>query len=383
MFICNKAMRLHTAERTHVAKAKAMDLFCPDAGKAFMSEPHLAWHALNHHQEGVQYHCADCGGDFANQCALQNHAHNTITVRETVVFCEPCQRSIGSANAYEKHLEHSKVHQDNLKRTIKCIAYPKCVRKFKSKSGMVAHLESGACQSKLDRKKVYELIHKHDTENVVVETNIDGHSLLGDDSVTSLQVYPIIVPSSIPSLDAQPQAQAPTHPVIFEGPDSDTDSDDEGGVILTPSTEASLSRRESVSSRTSGFPFLSATLIHTPPSGLIPPLGGFQIGDEVFKIVSAGVFSCKLCSKMFQTPSALQNHINSTAHSPRVYHCPEFLFPSGHILQKPQRKFKSLSGLVAHLESGSCEGGEEALGKAIMFVEEKLRDLGLGQLLTD
>ena len=42
------------------------------------------------------------------------------------------------------------------------------------------------------------------------------------------------------------------------------------------------------------------------------------------------------------------------------------------------RDFKSLSGLVSHLESGACKGGTERLNMAIAYVEEKLQGNGTG-----
>jgi len=47
------------------------------------------------------------------------------------------------------------------------------------------------------------------------------------------------------------------------------------------------------------------------------------------------------------------------------------------------RDFKSLSGLVMHLESGACKGGAERLDMAITYVQEKLKGSGTGvKLLT-
>jgi hypothetical protein len=47
------------------------------------------------------------------------------------------------------------------------------------------------------------------------------------------------------------------------------------------------------------------------------------------------------------------------------------------------RNFKSLSGLIAHLESGRCEGGKETLARAVEYVEERLRGVRVGGLLMD
>jgi hypothetical protein len=51
--------------------------------------------------------------------------------------------------------------------------------------------------------------------------------------------------------------------------------------------------------------------------------------------------------------------------------------------KKPQKLFKTLQGMVAHIESGACEGGKEALGKAIDFLKERLEAMGLSQYKLD
>ena len=42
--------------------------------------------------------------------------------------------------------------------------------------------------------------------------------------------------------------------------------------------------------------------------------------------------------------------------------------------------FSTLSGLTQHLESGACEGGKATFLKAVVYVEERLNQLGLGDL---
>ena len=157
----------------------------------------------------------------------------------------------------------------------------------------------------------------------------------------------------------------------FRG-DSDDSSEYGGAAILTPSTEASLSRRGSLDMEPIGD--LDAALIHTPLSELFNP------ANIILETVKLG---CQLCDREFNSLASLQAHMGSVAHSVHIYHCPTFLFPDGISLKNPLRKFKTLSGLVAHLEGGSCQGGEVALGNAISFLEHKLRDFGLGRLVTN
>lgn len=44
------------------------------------------------------------------------------------------------------------------------------------------------------------------------------------------------------------------------------------------------------------------------------------------------------------------------------------------------KKFKTLSGLTAHIEVGACAGGKGAFRAVIEFVNEKLRGFGFGSM---
>lgn len=54
-------------------------------------------------------------------------------------------------------------------------------------------------------------------------------------------------------------------------------------------------------------------------------------------------YECHICSKVFRTLSSLDKHLNSPAHDDKEFQCP-----------KCNMKFILTSGLVSHLESGSC-----------------------------
>lgn len=84
-----------------------------------------------------------------------------------------------------------------------------------------------------------------------------------------------------------------------------------------------------------------------------PPLSGFR-------------HICHICNKVFTSAGELRGHISGLAHAPRIYRCPTI---------KKKKEFKSLSGLVMHLESkaGRRRGGR----KALEFVE----GVGLARLV--
>ncbi|KAH7335095.1 hypothetical protein BKA66DRAFT_381895, partial [Pyrenochaeta sp. MPI-SDFR-AT-0127] len=93
---------------------------------------------------------------------------------------------------------------------------------------------------------------------------------------------------------------------------------------------------------------------------------------------------CPLCPtnrKSFATPQALQQHMDSPAHSDKVYHCPSdmrLVGPSKAAkMGKRERQFTSLSGLAQHLESGACYGGKQTFLYCIDLIQRQLGHLGL------
>jgi hypothetical protein len=274
---------------------------------------------------------------------------------------------------------------------VRCLAYPTCPRRFTTKGGMMAHLESGACRSKITRKRIDDLIRQHDTNNVILKVGAGGGT----------PPYFSITPSPAPSGSITSEL-------------SESDSDDEGTIIFSATTSATLPHEDPmifspVSSatmsrrdETSFSPVSSATLsqheetiIFSPSSSAtisrqesfmdtaLIPTPSYALSAEStpgppgFDLSSGRV--CYICGKGFKAIKGLEQHLNSITHEPRIYHCPTFLFAGA--TTKPQKDFISISGLIMHLESGACEGGSEGLDRALEFVEEKLNEEGVGHLL--
>jgi DNA-directed RNA polymerase subunit RPC12/RpoP len=365
-------------------------------------------HMKQRHDSSVTYHCIDCSQDFPSYCALKKHprgdAAHTKDSSQSGILCKPCERIFHSAKAYDNHLK-LKEHKG-----IRCFAYPTCGRCFRTKAGMIAHLESGACKSKLNRQKLDDLIRQHDTANVVLKVEYSNPANL----LSSGLLTPMETPSSLPPFhgasfpfpaasvedrsDSDDEEATEIHyrrrssshtaddctiqgppfvgtslprfsPTISEIPDSD--SDEEGTIILTPTS--SISRRES-------FSFAPSSPVIPLTSGVSTPRSTYSTTLFLQRVFGR---TCYLCNREFKNETAAQQHATSTAHAPRIYHCPTFLFPAGHAAKFPPRDFKSLSGLIAHLESGSCEGGKETLESAVKYVEERLRGVRMGGILME
>ena len=84
---------------------------------------------------------------------------------------------------------------------------------------------------------------------------------------------------------------------------------------------------------------------------------------------------CPLCPRdrgPFINERALQQHLCSPVHAEKIYHCPVKLGGGN-----PELSFKTLSGLLQHLEAGVCKGGKKTLQKAVGWLEA-LRGIGFG-----
>ncbi|KAF8539761.1 hypothetical protein BDD12DRAFT_82802 [Trichophaea hybrida] len=360
-------------------KFKREEYVCPDTKNTFMSKASFDSHQQKNHQVGLQYHCTDCATDFPSNCALKRHPKNDAAHKKRAmgVLCEPCGKTFASGAKYDAHLL-TKSHKKAGK--FKCFAFPQCTRKFSTKAGMLSHLESGACKSGLNRQKIDDVIRQHDTSNMILKVGAGSSSQTIQDAAPN---HPTPAPArSIGEADA----------------DSDSDSDSDGGctIILTPTTETSFSRRASFaeihtpSSTLSGFatPHSYATPLHQegfsniptpssalsgystpqfftsefveafPPGALTPSFTLSGLSTPHSNITGFGNGRvCYICNRTFMSPKILQMHLEGLAHAPRIYKCPTFLFATLPHSEKPHRDFKSLSGLVAHLESGACKGG--------------------------
>ena len=223
---------------------------------------------------------------------------------------------------------------------------------------MLQHLESGSCVSKMDRKAIDALLRKHDTGNVIT---IEG----AGEAAT---------PAILPSWSSTSHISSAS--TVFEEVETDSDDEDSGGVIFTPTS--SPPRRGSVDS---GAP----TPIDLPTPTIIDSYGF----TSALTTLSGGIgelesrlrdpLVCPICSKKFNLPGGLTSHIASPVHAVPKYHCPkEFLEGMGMKMDRHEveRTFKTLSGLAQHIHVRACTADKDAWAKMLQFLEGKLSGLG-------
>jgi hypothetical protein len=198
---------------------------------------------------------------------------------------------------------------------------------------MLQHLESGACISKMDRRTIDALLKKHDSANIIT---IEG---AGEPAI----------PAVLASWSSA--SHISSAPVVFEEVFTDSDSDEDGGVIFTP-TSTPPRRGSFVDSDTPtpmGLPTPASSDSYSF-TGIPTPVSRGGISELQSQLTNPLV--CPVCSKKFKQPGSVASHLESPVHAVPIYHCPkEFLAELGMKVDKHgvERTFTTLSGLAHHV----------------------------------
>ena len=288
-----------------------------------------------------QFHCCVCDRDFVDEQALEQHlaskVHKSGSSNTASSFkpsnwpCEDCERDFQDKNSLEQH-RSSVIHKPLSNFT--CFGDRRCKKIFTSPSAWLLHLESGACRSKITRGNLNMAVQLNDADRLITGGRNEENSLLNETHVS--------------------------------GRTSST-----GSFILTPVT---------------GESFDESPLWPTSPGsqpGLLTPDSGHsrRPSDTLSLTARLSCPFCPLTRKPFDSIEALRNHLSSPAHSPKIFHCP--LSFAKHENQKATQLvnlFSTLSGLMQHLESGACQGGDFTFRKTVDYIERNLGNMGLRRL---
>ncbi|PNP49429.1 hypothetical protein THARTR1_09751 [Trichoderma harzianum] len=324
---------------------KDMQWRCNDCGAVFESRA-----ASNQHVQATghaaEFRCCDCNKGFKSEKALLDHlgakdhgapvakpqkAKEVKEYRE----CKECDRTFKNNKALQQHLD-SVIHRpiSNLACMAGKICGVECKAHFRSPSALVAHMESGTCRSGMNRQKLNRLVVMHDTENLITSSDSSFETL------------------GWASLENEPEPESSCSGVMTPSTDSGS------GVMLTP--------------RSSQMDLMSL-------SGSEWDLS--DTDSNCTELPANGIYLCPLCprsKRRFNGRKALEQHMHSLAHKPKIFHCPSLLFQGKSGKSRPSmKKFSTISGLVAHIESGACRGGNAGLRTVMQYMEERLEDMGM------
>ncbi|CZR61834.1 uncharacterized protein PAC_11731 [Phialocephala subalpina] len=320
-----------------------------------------------------------------NQKRLRKHLSKEKHIRNAVQEsgrsrnlphkCKECDETFHGKKQLKKHMSSHRP------RHIHCPMGGKCNKKFATPSALLNHLESGCCSSGVTRAKIHQLVFAHDSNRYITSVEA-AEPIRSAEHASASQISHVsdLVESSSDNL---PGNKSPPLPSVSNddslsewsdvghGPLTFTTSDSDwsiiGGDALTPAH----------SDNASEWSFMNEDLVHIS-SNMFPFDTRLDISSHNGTISQKR--RCHLCGpnrKPFLSVRAYQEHVNSAAHSPKIFHCPLSFMPKVTPEDKSKiRRFSSLGGLTQHLESGRCEGGLEMYSKAISFVEEQLKLLG-------
>lgn len=332
-------------------RLKDMVWRCTDCNLTLDDQAALRQHSISA-GHAVDFFCCDCNKSFKSSFALNQHLRDTVHNKKKKTKpqqekgqhrCEKCNRSFCNAAALNQHLQ-STIHRpiSNLTCMAGKICGVECNAHFKSPSAMVAHMESGSCQSGMDRQKLNRLILVQDTDRLITSSSgifeYSGWIALENDD-ESVTCSGVMTPS--------------------------TDSDE--GVLLTPS-----------SSQLDLGSLVEGQLTRRPSSGMETES---TTGGSIKLSKKPKYFFCPLCpdtKRPFLTQLALEMHMSSAYHTPKMFHCPSILFSGKSAkAQRKMKNFSTISGLVAHIESGVCHGGKAGLRTVMEHMEGRLEEMGM------
>ena len=336
---CNQQFVRPEALQQHQKSTK--HCYCAQCDRSFVNPEALGQH-LQSSIHATQFHCCNCDRDFVNEQALHQHLadkiHKPNAKSKVSTFglsdwvCEDCDRDFKDERGLEQH-RSSVIHKPLS--DVKCFGHEQCKKRFTSPSAWLHHLESGACRSKITMGSLNTAVQSSDTHQHITGGRNDEYTALKGANVSG---------------NTSPEGSIILTPVTDNGFDEDlywpTSSGSASGMLTPNST---ISRRPSDGS--------------SPALRLLCPL-------------------CPIGRKPFKSLEALSNHLSSPAHSPKIFHCPLALagYEDEGKVSQLMKYFSTLSGLLQHLESGACQGGNITFRKTVEYIEHNLRRLGLQRL---
>ncbi|KAL7947891.1 hypothetical protein V8C42DRAFT_268703 [Trichoderma barbatum] len=341
---CNKCFRSAKSRKNHSFETCNENLVndrqwrCNDCWASFDTRAALSQH-FETVEHATEFRCCDCNKSFKTGQGLHYHLKDKIHRKPVAKpqSCKDCDRTFKNSWALQQHL-NSVIHRpiSNLSCLAGQICGVGCNAKFSSPSAMVAHMESGTCQSGMDRKKLNRLVLVQDSENLITSPN------------------GIVESSGWASLENEPDSPSCSGVIT-----PNTDSDD--GVLLTPSSS-------------------QLDLMSLVGRGLTEVIS-FDAASDCAELPMDHIYFCPLCpgsERRFVGRRALEQHMQSPAHAPKMFHCPSLLFQGKSGETQPDMKnFSTISGLVAHIESGACRGGSAGLRTVMQYMEGLLEDMGI------
>jgi uncharacterized C2H2 Zn-finger protein len=423
---CSQTFDTKEARNGHQRAAR--HLYCPEHDKIFKTYEELRSHKKKVlHVTG--FACLICNREFNTQQGLNDHLNDKdhpgdatttnddvklealkATIEKANLHCDACDQSFKNLIAFNQHKASVKHHPLS---DLRCPLSADCDKVFTSPSALILHIETGGCQSGMDRLQLNAIVHKHDTERHITYEKYAADAIAAGAGVAGLL-------SGMGSLSL---ASNSSQSGVILTPDesnssSITSTTNGGGVILTPSASCSGSRTSSVSGgailTSSATQSLASTIVGnikptpsvtttnkgstTSDATILTPTTSSQgltqwsyvldtvnatpkttsvassySADTITEANPTGIFICEACNAQFRKMQSLLDHLNSPVHALKMFHCPTAVLGE-HAKGKGTKAFKTLSGMAQHIETGACSDGKETLDQIVGIFEQKVKE---------
>lgn len=234
------------------------------------------------------------------------------------------QKKLEEAKRKRQELEERKKVFES-KGPVTCVV---CSGKFTTPGDYAQHLESGT-HSKIKRHHVTRAVHMLDVvPPITLEPSIPYLAATVTEGYTTSTITDI---SSVPSSPATPfsSLSVPTSPTASEADSQEIPLTGPMVLASSVSSAAFVASNTHAASQVVGSPF--------------DPAITYTAND----FAHLGIpYACALCFKTFRNVVQLTAHMNSPVHDPDSFKCPG---------PKCGRQFALVSGLIQHLESGTCK----------------------------
>ncbi|MCJ1469089.1 hypothetical protein MMC07_007722 [Pseudocyphellaria aurata] len=365
-------------------KSATQSIRC-DCGKPFCYRSHLQLHQVaNEHR-----YCSPCKMFFKDEQSTKQHKYSKTHLDKTQdqkkkssgktseFHCCDCEKDFASEQALDQHT-HMKVHD----KTHPC---PKCKRIFQSKGALANHLASIFHKPLSDLKcpASAKCKGRFSSPSALVQHLESGTCGSG---MTRKKLNELVQTNDVDRVISAGPREKDLISSAPQNPESDSDSDSDDGVpIYTPVSSGSLTPilKPKVHDMLNTL-FSDNTSRDSLLSGLLTPRSSVDLPDGALISTVSSLF-CPLCpptQKAFVDTRALEMHLASPKHAPKAFHCPTNLFLSpvagkkGKSAAAVSKQFSTLSGLTQHLESGACKGGKAGLKAAVELLEKRLSEMG-------
>lgn len=291
---------------------------CETCSRTFQTQRACDRHMNDRHHWAPRYECETCDREFFSQNAANQHMTDTGHWKPKV-HCETCNRKFYTQNAANQHMDAL----DHWAPEFPC---EKCTLIFRSQEAADRHMEEKS------HFRNYCAACKRRFQN---ENNLQMVGISSTRVALNAHQFPQHLRSKVHlgSRIACPFCKT--------------------GFTTASGLTHHLETGSCPNARSLNRDIIYKMIRERDPNGVVTKKQIEWHGDEsasysvTNRAFNGQYWECYLCHRLFNKARYLEQHLNSSAHRQKGYHCPNLKVKCG-------KEFITLAGLFNHLESESC-----------------------------